>query len=52
MDKASNITNTLTSRALVPFTGGLFFIYAFFWPVEYGTWLGNIVHAFRLAAGV
>jgi hypothetical protein len=48
------ITNTVTSTGrVVPFTGGLLFvIYAFFWPVEYGTWLGTIVKAFRAASGI
>jgi hypothetical protein len=36
---------------LVPFTGGLFVVWAFFGPESYGRWLGTIVHAFRTAAG-
>lgn len=53
MDKASTVTNSITSRAIVPFTGGLLMlIYAFFWPVGYGTWLGQIVGAFRAASGI
>lgn len=36
---------------LVPFTGGVMMIYAFFWPHSYGGWLGGIVHAFRAASG-
>ncbi len=53
MDKASTITTSLTSRSIVPFTGGvLMLIYAFFWPVQYGTWLGDIVRAFRSASGI
>jgi hypothetical protein len=52
MDKAVTATNTVTSRNVVPFTGGLLFVaYAFFWPVEYGHWLGTIVRSFRAAAG-
>ena len=37
---------------IVPFTGGLMAIYAFFWPESYGAWLGGIIHAFRAAAGL
>jgi hypothetical protein len=48
-----SVTNSITTRSIVPFTGGLLFVvYAFFWPVEYGTWLGTIVKAFRSAAGI
>jgi hypothetical protein len=47
------VNQYVTSRSLIPFTGGLLFVvYAFFWPVEYGTWLGTIVKAFRAAAGI
>lgn len=50
---ASAVTNTVTSRGFIPFTSGLIiFIYAFFWPVQYGAWLGSIVHAFRAASGI
>jgi hypothetical protein len=51
-DNAAKITNNLgISRSIVPFTGGLFVIYAFFWPEEYGHWLGSVVHSFRVTAG-
>jgi hypothetical protein len=51
--KNIDVSNVVTSRSIVPFTGGLiFFIYAFFWPEGYGTWLGTIVKAFRAAAGI
>jgi len=40
------------SIRLVPFTGGLCALWAFFGPESYGTWLGTIVHAFRVAAGL
>lgn len=51
--KASEASQTVIARSVVPFTGGLiFFVYAFFWPVEYGTWLGTIVRAFRAASGI
>lgn len=48
----TEVRNTLYSRAIVPFTGGLIvFVYAFFWPEGYGRWLGTIVRSFRDAAG-
>jgi hypothetical protein len=51
-DAATTATNTITGTRIVPFTSGLIiFIYAFFWPLQYGHWLGSIVHAFRAAAG-
>lgn len=53
MSKKVDVSNVVTSRSLIPFTGGLIiFIYAFFWPEGYGTWLGTIVKAFRTAAGI
>lgn len=46
-------SSIVTTRGVIPFTGGLLFvIYAFFWPVEYGTWLGTIVKACRCAEGI
>lgn len=36
---------------VVPFTGPLFAIWAFFSPEGFGTWFGQIVRAFRTAAG-
>jgi hypothetical protein len=52
-DAATKVDNTITSRSIIPFTSGLFMlIYAFFWPVQYGAWLGNIVAAFRFASGI
>lgn len=50
----SEFIRSVPSRfSLLPFTGGLLFVtYAFFWPVQYGTWLGTIVKAFRAAAGI
>ena len=51
-DEAAAVNNTIIGRSLIPFTGGLiFFLYAFFWPEEYGRWLGTIVKAFRITAG-
>lgn len=43
-------TNYTTLR-VVPFTGGIFAIYAFFWPQQFGEWFGSIIHAIRGAAG-
>jgi hypothetical protein len=44
--------NTQFTRvSLIPFTGILFAIWAFFGPESYGRWLGTIAHAFRGAAG-
>ena len=54
--KAGEETGKAASRtlthSLIPFTGGLFVVYAFFWPEGYGKWLGTIVHAFRTASGI
>ena len=51
-EKVAEVTNNITGRSIVPFTGGLLFIlWAFFGPVSYGHWLGTIVRAFREAAG-
>ena len=48
-----SVTQHVTSRGIVPFTGGIIvFIYAFFWPEGYGAWLGTIVRAFRAASGI
>lgn len=50
--KTADIKQSVTSRSIVPFTGGLIiFVYAFFWPEGYGHWLGSIVRAFRQTAG-
>jgi hypothetical protein len=51
--KATEVSQTVVGRSIVPFTGGLMiFVYAFFWPEGYGTWLGTIVRAFRAASGI
>jgi hypothetical protein len=51
--KVAEVTNNLTSRSFFPFTGGILFVaYAFFWPEQYGYWLGSIVRSFRVAAGL
>lgn len=52
-DKVNQTVTTAAGRSIIPFTGGLIiFVYAFFWPVQYGTWLGSIVKAFRVASGI
>lgn len=43
---------TPTVVRVVPFTGLLFAIWAFFSPDGYGHWLGSIVKAFRVASGI
>ena len=48
-EKSSNSQSVRIS--LIPFTGPLFAIYAFFWPESFGTWFGTIVRCFRAAAG-
>lgn len=51
-EKVAEVTNNISSRGIVPFTGGLIiFVYAFFWPEGYGRWLGTIVRSFRNSAG-
>ncbi len=51
-DNKTEVTQTIVGRGIIPFTSGLLMlIYAFFWPHEYGHWLGTIVGAFRRAAG-
>lgn len=50
-DKGNSNTNHFTFR-VVPFTGLLFAVWAFFGPESYGAWMGTIVHAFRQAAGL
>lgn len=36
LDKKVDVTQAVTSRSFIPFTGGLIiFIYAFFWPEGY-----------------
>lgn len=53
IDASTAVTNSVTSRSFIPFTGGvLMLIYAFFWPEGYGTWLGLIVKSFRAASGI
>jgi hypothetical protein len=50
-DKAASVTQTITGRGVVPFTSGIFAIYAFFWPESFGTWFGTIIHAIRTVGG-
>lgn len=51
-DNVANASKTARVCNVVPFTGGLMVIYAFFWPESCGHWLGTIVHSFRAAAGI
>jgi hypothetical protein len=44
-------TPKMTIVRVVPFTGLICGLWAFFGPESYGRWLGTIVHAFRVAAG-
>lgn len=45
-------TQTVNSYLrVIPFTGPIFAIWAFFSPEGFGRWFGTIVHAFRNAAG-
>lgn len=48
-DKARN--SNYTSLRVIPFTGPIFAIWAFFWPESFGTWFGTIIHAIRTAGG-
>jgi hypothetical protein len=53
LDASHRVENAVTNRSIVPFTSGLLMaIYAFFWPEQYGHWLGTIVRAFRAASGI
>jgi hypothetical protein len=47
----SDKANSITSVRVIPFTGVIFAIWAFFSPEGYGQWAGTIVRAFRTAAG-
>lgn len=49
-EKKSSANNYVTFR-LIPFTGMVFTIWAFFSPEGYGHWLGVIVRSFRISAG-
>lgn len=42
-------SSSYSTLRVVPFTGPLFAIWAFF---SFGHWFGTIVHAFRTAAGL
>ncbi len=50
MSDKPELNNHVTFR-LIPFTGVIFAVWALFSPESYGRWLGQIVRAFRLAAG-
>lgn len=44
-------TSTHNTLRVVPFTGPIFAIWAFFWPESFGLWFGTIIHAVRSAGG-
>lgn len=44
-------SSNFTSVKLVPFTSGLFAIYAFFWPESFANWFGGIIHIIRAKGG-
>lgn len=48
-DKPTHTYNS--TLRVIPFTGPIFAIYAFFWPTSFGTWFGTIIHAIRTAGG-
>lgn len=48
--KIAEVTQSVTGRSIVPFTGGIFAIYAFFWPESFGHWFGSIIHEIRIIA--
>jgi hypothetical protein len=50
-DKAATATTNLHGRSVVPFTSGIFAIYAFFCPESFGTWFGTIIRCIRAAGG-
>ena len=51
-DSDKKVTTNIYGRSVVPFTGPIFAIWAFFGPESFGTWFGTIVRAFRSAAGI
>jgi hypothetical protein len=51
-DKAINVTHSVTGRSIIPFTGPLFAMWAFFDPEGFGRWFGTMIHAIRVAAGL
>lgn len=50
MSEKSTPSSYSTLR-VVPFTGPIFAVWAFFDPSGFGKWFGTIVSAFRSAAG-
>lgn len=50
-DKAEKVSQTIYGRSIVPFTGPIFAIWAFFWPESFGTWFGTIIRCIRTAGG-
>lgn len=51
-DKKEAIRQVVYGRSVVPFTGGLFAIWAFFWPESFAAWFGDIIHIIRVHAGL
>lgn len=52
MAEKERAPSTYNVLRVVPFTGPIFCIWAFFSPEGFGTWFGTIVKAFRVAAGI
>lgn len=52
MSEKEKSHSTYNILRVVPFTGPIFAIYAFFWPEGFGTWFGTIIRAFRAASGI
>lgn len=50
-NKTAEVSQTVMGRSVVPFTGPIFAVYAFFWPESFGTWFGTIIRSIRVAAG-
>lgn len=50
-DNQPEVNLHVYGRSIIPFTGPIFAIWAFFSPEGFGRWFGTIVRAFRLAAG-
>lgn len=36
---------------VIPFSSGIFAVYAFFWPESFSNWFGSIIHGVRAAGG-
>jgi hypothetical protein len=51
-EKAAKVVTNNYGRSVVPFTGPIFAVWAFFDPNGFGRWFGTVVHAFRTAAAL